>query len=958
MTNGTGRPRAKLRAPLERGARVLRSLAIAGAAAWLAAAPPAASAAPSPTIHTIDLPGGVEGIRRAIGDRKAMAPAVVAVEIARRFHDSTAEAASDDAGLARLRRWLRACERDAGCGGPGLPADRVPLAGDPAFWNRVLLDGRVPPAQVILTVLGRRDAALFHAALLSMREDVRAWLLARPALARNLMPDAGPLLVAAPYLRLAQDRWSLPGGAAAAPVWAALASVASEEPEALLTGLVRAHGGLVAYQLEVVASLDADQQGVALALAAPDTATRIAAGAALLDGLRTATPGWRIHERAFWRPSHDPAFLLAQIAVRDGGRLALPGGAAFWSLVFADGPLAPHEAAVRDAWRDAAPVAPGWLVSRVWEVASADRWLRYEQVLFAARRLAAADASQARDAATALRGYARYPQLLRVLDRLEVADPARLAGLVRRADALADAGGGWRARGAVVRWQTAIAALDAMARLGAADRAEVEAGLDRLAEAGVPDGTPGGRLRALLGALGVAGPAGDLPGRAIERALLTRLTRNTVAAGRRVTWEGLAYRIDVGAAERDRLTRVRGRDALPRLDAAWIALALAEPGGPATDAARARATLDAIVAATRLDREPDVDEALGREARLAAAAARRALSRPGAVPGTGDARTALEELGEALATEACAELAYALGMGWAEDLPLTALAASRRHVFTTLSPAGATDASWRTPAIATSRQTAWHVVGSLLGLDDALAGVALRRPSLRPVAAAPSLNTGDRRWLLSTVAALDRRRFTDAAQAAVVALVARGRARASAIDAPAAAREAAELAGASPLRQALAAWIAEVDPGRLSGVFSVTELARLGGAGAAWPRALDGWGNAQASITGRLAAGPLPNWPWERYAGRSTRTVSCALPDLQLTLAVRLAELHLPAVLVPDLMPAATYELVHTAAPLHADDVDALAAHVRRVDAGAVERYLAMLTTAGPLRAEPAARTP
>ena len=165
-----------------------------------------------------------------------------------------------------------------------------------------------------------------------------------------------------------------------------------------------------------------------------------------------------------------------------------------------------------------------------------------------------------------------------------------------------------------------------------------------------------------------------------------------------------------------------------------------------------------------------------------------------------------------------------------------------------------------------------------------------------------------------------------------------------------AARQIAEDAGATPLRQTLAAWIAEVDPPALAGVLSMTEIVRLGSEGGALPEALDGWGTAQRPVTGRITGGPLPSWPWERYAGRSLRLVSCALPDLPLTLAIRLAEMDLPALLVVDLMAPATFELVNTVAPRHADDFEALAEHVRRIDRFAVERYLGLLTTAGPLR--------
>jgi hypothetical protein len=148
--------------------------------------------------------------------------------------------------------------------------------------------------------------------------------------------------------------------------------------------------------------------------------------------------------------------------------------------------------------------------------------------------------------------------------------------------------------------------------------------------------------------------------------------------------------------------------------------------------------------------------------------------------------------------------------------------------------------------------------------------------------------------------------------------------------------------------------MAEVNPPALAGVLSMTEILRLGFAGEPVPESLASWGTAQRPVSGRLTAGPLPSWPWERYAGRSARLVSCALPDLQVTLAVRLAALELPAMLVVDLMPSATFELVNTAPSRHADDFDALAEYVRGFDQVALERHLGLLTTAGPLRPIPA----
>ena len=80
------------------------------------------------------------------------------------------------------------------------------------------------------------------------------------------------------------------------------------------------------------------------------------------------------------------------------------------------------------------------------------------------------------------------------------------------------------------------------------------------------------------------------------------------------------------------------------------------------------------------------------------------------------------------------------------------------------------------------------------------------------------------------------------------------------------------------------------------------------------------------------------------------------MPDLQLALALGLSELDLPAVLVPDLLPAALFDLVNTAPSRHTDDWEAMAQRAQAVDRDAVERYLGLLTTQGPLRAD--AETP
>ena len=54
--------------------------------------------------------------------------------------------------------------------------------------------------------------------------------------------------------------------------------------------------------------------------------------------------------------------------------------------------------------------------------------------------------------------------------------------------------------------------------------------------------------------------------------------------------------------------------------------------------------------------------------------------------------------------------------------------------------------------------------------------------------------------------------------------------------------------------------------------------------------------------------------------------------------------------LVPDLMVSATLDFVNTVPSRHPDDWSALVSHVQAIDVAALERYLGLLTTTGPLR--------
>ena len=71
---------------------------------------------------------------------------------------------------------------------------------------------------------------------------------------------------------------------------------------------------------------------------------------------------------------------------------------------------------------------------------------------------------------------------------------------------------------------------------------------------------PNDFLRRLAALVPAGGDEIELDARPVERALVDRITTSAIAADRVVEWEGTAYRVDLAAAEADRLAKVRGRD--------------------------------------------------------------------------------------------------------------------------------------------------------------------------------------------------------------------------------------------------------------------------------------------------------------------------------------------------------------------------------------------------------------
>jgi hypothetical protein len=249
-------------------------------------------------------------------------------------------------------------------------------------------------------------------------------------------------------------------------------------------------------------------------------------------------------------------------------------------------------------------------------------------------------------------------------------------------------------------------------------------------------------------------------------------------------------------------------------------------------------------------------------------------------------------------------------------------------------------------------QGAWHVQGSLLGLDLALSRLALRRIADQQMPQAPTISLNDVATLTRTVVALVPSDLIDSERDELAAAIARGRERVRA------ARDAADLmalareSGMPESARQLLPWVASRQREAVGGMFALRDFFWLGR-----PRIerdqLDRWGVAADGLDGRhMLAMPGPS-PWEDYAGRSeTGQLTTQVPDLTLRLVEETARLRLPAQLIPALLAFAMEDYWHDVRARFADDWPRLVREAAAIAPDRVQDYVAALAGAGPLRAQ------
>lgn len=296
--------------------------------------------------------------------------------------------------------------------------------------------------------------------------------------------------------------------------------------------------------------------------------------------------------------------------------------------------------------------------------------------------------------------------------------------------------------------------------------------------------------------------------------------------------------------------------------------------------------------------------------------------------------------------EALVALVYAAVLP-TTDPELLASRVDRRHVFG--SGRHGSHRAWRLAEPVSAAGVPWHLEGSLLALDVAMAVQSLRRVSEDPPS--PTLPGADRVAFARTVALLSPSRMTDASRDTVVRLLARGDARLRAIGDAASARSAARAAGISAWRREGLAWSVAHDPASIGRTLSLTETLWLGEPRPEERVALDAWGTSRLAATGELASRLPPPGPWEEAISHDARAgLAASVADLNLRVAQFLASRTLPAAIARDVLSAATQELVDRVEAPRADDVRAVVAAIGRIDDTRLEDYVAAITGDGAMR--------
>jgi hypothetical protein len=941
---------------------------------------------PSPTAAAVSedvpVPGGTVALARSLGIDPAPDRGRFIYEVTRLLYNSPeGRKPSADA-------YLLAARQAAGRGRQNLdtrPGDLVPVPLTADVWSTAIFHRTVAPRELVTAIISDRSAALLCLGLASVDDGTLSFLADHTQLLERIYERSAPAFaVLSGSLRVQNNRvvpaGALPPGSVEGrqaqggrddveALWESVVVEKVTRAERFIQQLLELNEGRLAYLYDVIGGLDSRHRAFALGLWMPAVAVRAERFKALTLGIVTYREA-HLRTLPLARASYDLSMTLSRVETGPDGAPAPPAARGFWSRVFSGSDLPDDPARVlRNIDEDAIDAA--WLVDVVGPLDVRARAERLDQIAFGQRRFGAADAAARPDVFVATRALVRYRMLMWTVERIGIRTPSLYAQAARQA-ARIGALDGRRGFEAQAQFQGAIAILARASMVTTFGAAKTQALFEQLIALPLTDdgryaGAVGRWLRTeMVGATRSAGT--------IELALLAAMSGPPSGEGsvaRPVTWEGQKYRLDLGAAERQRLQIVRQKQEGAPLD---VALDLAAAGRALATDKIALGDVDAIVvtltaAIAELPRRIGRDNGETTPPGMAPAPnAREALRkltddlakdvRNKDVKRVARVAAPLLELSDAVLADVLLSIAYAADVGDPDGTVLLAEDVSRRHDFGFNARESETRLrlAWAVPRAEVTPGQPWHVSGSLLGLDIGLAPLALRRLNVERVLEAPKLTSNERDTFAIGVSLLNPFALRDADRDVIADAVAAGQRRLGALrnGGQAAARTAAESAfeaiaeelSIEGWRRRAVRWMLVHEADRVPSMFSLTEVLALGGGRVA---ALNPWGMSMLIAEGCVCSRLTPPGRWLTLLGRPPLGLTAtAVADVHLHVAIMLREMRLPAAIAKVVLSGAVQDFIDEARPTDDADWLSLVRAARAATRDRIEDYIAAATAAGP----------
>ena len=320
--------------------------------------------------------------------------------------------------------------------------------------------------------------------------------------------------------------------------------------------------------------------------------------------------------------------------------------------------------------------------------------------------------------------------------------------------------------------------------------------------------------------------------------------------------------------------------------------------------------------------------------------------------------SSLNQLADIVLGDALVSFAYAADIGDPDGAALLAGNVALRHDFGFSRKDGDTRTRmpWLPPRQDFQPGVPWHVAGSLLGLDVALAPMNLRRMSLDGIADAPKLSSVEREALAVSVNLVETQRLKDADRDAIAVAIGRGRARVKGLlDGGEPFDAVAEALGFDGWRRRALGWSLQHEPDTVPQRFSLVELLELGGG--AKGADVDAWGTSAIYSDGCTCT-KLPSIRgWRLLDGRPQFGMMAAtMGDFNLALAMMLREMDLPSLLAKPILAVAMQDFIDESNPANVNDWWSLSREAQALRRQRVEDYVAVAAAVdGPLVPDDAA---